>query len=189
MRRLTTHIGLVLWGAASVALAQGTAPEPSAAPTLQIPDAETLAPGQLTGLADQYIQGMKATEVELQGVYAKAKEEKDLVKTLCLNDKVGQVTMAVATAEDRRGALAEALENGGTERARHEFTLIGVLTERVAALAEEANQCIGEETTFTEDNQSTLDLKVEGSLPNVNGETVELPPPAAVAPAVKSPVD
>lgn len=189
MPRLTPLIGLALWGAASLALAQEAAPEATTAPTIQIPDAETLAPGQLLGLADQYIDGMKATQAELQRVYAEAKDDKDVVKTLCLNDKVGQVTTAVDTAADRRASMAEALENGATERARHEFTLIGVLTERVAALAGEANQCIGEETTFSEDDQSTLDLKVEGSLPNVDGETVEVPPPAAVAPAVKSPVD
>src|SRR5690349_13969651 len=98
MPRLSTQIGMALWGVASVALAQNAAPEATTEPKLVIPDAESLSPGQLPGLAEQYVQGMKGTLAELQGVYEQAKDEKDVVKTLCLNDKVDQVATAVDTA-------------------------------------------------------------------------------------------
>lgn len=193
LRRTTmtgARVALVL-GLAFVATgAQAeVAPANPIAPDFQAPDAETLAPSQLRSLTDSYIEGIKATRDSLAALHAKAKDAKDVVKTLCLDDKVGQVETALDTAADRRGSLREALENGATERAKHEFTLIAVLTERVGALTEEANQCIGEDAQFNEDDESTLDLTMTSVLPSVNGDTVQLPPPIVIAPAVKSPID
>lgn len=176
-------------GGPSAAVAQGEAAAPTEPEGPQIPEAANVPPGQLQGLVDSYIQGMRSTLAELRRLYAQAKEEKDVVKTLCLNDKVEQVASAVDTAEDRRDSLRESLENGATERARHEFTLIGVLTQRTATLSTEANQCIGEESTVTEDDQSILELELVSALPNVDADKVELPPPVVIVPGVKSPVD
>jgi hypothetical protein len=191
-KRILTALGAlglsVIGAGQSTAVAQG---EAAAADTdvPVVPEAANVPPGQLEGLVDSYIQGMRGTLAELRRLYAQAKEEKDVVKTLCLNDKVEQVVTAVDTAEDRKASLKEAVENGATERARHEFTLVGVLTQRTATLANEANECIGEESTVTEDDQSILDLPVVSGLPNVDADKVELPPPVVIVPGVKSPVD
>lgn len=173
---------------ASVAVAQPAPASPIAA-DFKAPDAATLSPAELASLTDSYVEGIAATRDALREVHGKAKDEKDVVKTLCLDDKAEQVSTALDTATDRRGSLREALENGATERARHEFTLIAVLAERVGALTEEANQCIGEDATFNEDEDSTLELELVGILPQVDGDTVQVPPPLVIAPAVKSPID
>lgn len=178
----------VLAALGSVAEAESTPPEPVTA-DFRAPDAETLSNAQLGSLADSFVDSIGATREVLRELHARAQDDKDVVKTLCLDDKVLQVKTALDTAADRRGSLTEALENGATERARHEFTLIAVLAERVGALTEEANQCIGEDATFSEDEESTLDLTVTGVLPAVNADTVTVPPPIVIAPAVKSPID
>jgi hypothetical protein len=179
-------VGVAL--AASGAAAQPAPVAPIAA-DFKAPDAGALSPAELRSLTDSYVEGIKATRASLGTLHEKAKNQKDVVKTLCLDDKVGQVKTALDTATDRRGSLREALENGGTERAKHEFTLIAVLTERVGALTDEANQCIGEDATFSEDEESTLDLEVTSVLPSVDGDTVQVPPPFVIAPAGNSPIE
>lgn len=187
----STGSALVLgWSLAYARSAEApSVPSDSEPEEFRAADAAGLTQGQLTLLADEYIQHITKLLSDLRTLYASARDDKDVVKTLCLNDKIEQLQTAVETTTDRRATLAEALEGGGLERARHEFTLIGVLAERASALATEANQCIGDETTFTEDDESVLDLTVSGVLPNVNADTVEIPPVILAAPAVKSPVD
>jgi hypothetical protein len=152
-------------------------------------DPQGLSPEQLRALGSSYLQLMRTTQAEVRALYGTAKDNNDVVKTLCLDDKLQQIEAALSTASDRNTTLVEALDGGAVERGRHEFTLIGVLAERVSLMALEANQCIGEETSFSEDNESTLELAVEGVLPEVNAEVIILPPVLVIPPSVKSPVD
>jgi hypothetical protein len=87
-----------------------------------------------------------------------AREARDVVKVLCLNDKLSQIDVAIRSARDRVPNLRGASERNDNDRARHEFTVIQVLRDRVRALVAEANQCIGEETGFVGESEITVDI-------------------------------
>ena len=77
-----------------------------------------------------------------------ARAARDVVKTLCLNDKLSQIDVATRSAKDRRQSLQLAIGRNDSELGNHEFTILTVLRQRTEQLTAEANQCIGEEATL-----------------------------------------
>jgi hypothetical protein len=92
-----------------------------------------------------------------------ARQQHDVVKVLCLNDKLSQVDVAGKSAQDRRTAHASAVGTHNTELANHEFTILTVLKQRIEQLMTEANQCIGEEAAYT--GATTTFTTVDPNLP------------------------
>jgi hypothetical protein len=88
-----------------------------------------------------------------------AREQKDVVKALCLNDKLNQIDLAIRTATDRISGLEAAAAANDLERSKHQYTVILVLKDRVTALVSEANQCIGEETGFIGESNVTVTVE------------------------------
>lgn len=101
-----------------------------------------------------------------------ARSARDVVRTLCLNDKLSQVDVAGRSARDRQGALQSAVQRGDTELANHEFTILTVLRQRAEQLGAEASQCIGEEMSFV--GQTQISTQVDPNLPVE--ETTAFPP-------------
>jgi hypothetical protein len=92
-----------------------------------------------------------------------ARQARDVVKTLCLNDKLSQIDVAGRSGRDRQAALQSAVQRNDVELANHEFTILTVLRQRVEQLVAEANQCIGEEIAFV--GQSEVSVQVDPNLP------------------------
>jgi hypothetical protein len=88
----------------------------------------------------------------------RARTARDVVKSLCLNDKLSQIDVAGRTAKDRQGALQAAVQRGDAELANHEFTIMTVLRQRSEQLVSEANQCLGEEVAFVGQTQVTAEI-------------------------------
>ena len=136
------------------------------------PDQAALAgmsPQQMLQKADVYLQGMEQGTSAVRRQLEKAREARDVVKVLCLNDKLNQLNVALRTASERRGNLSSAAERNASDRARHEFTVIDVLRNRALTLVKEANQCIGEEIGFV--GEAKLTVSVNPELPT-EGESV-----------------
>jgi hypothetical protein len=95
-----------------------------------------------------------------------ARKKKDVVKALCLDDKVKQMKLATDTAKDRVVDLTAAASQNDNDRAKHEFTVVQVLRDRVQTLVAEAQQCIGEETGFVGNSDVTVDI--DPSLPDAD---------------------
>jgi hypothetical protein len=121
-----------------------------------------------------------------------ARMQHDVVKVLCLNDKLSQVDVAGKSAQERRTAHAAAVGRHDAELATHEFTILTVLRQRVEQLMTEANQCIGEEAAYT--GATTTFTTVDPNLPPEEPPTfnpiepVNVPsPPVEVAPPSVSP--
>jgi len=91
---------------------------------------------------------MQATAATTQRMLAQARLARDVVKTLCLNDKLSQVDVASRSATDRKASLHAAVARNDQELSNHEFTILVVLKKRAEQLSAEANQCIGEEASF-----------------------------------------
>lgn len=100
-----------------------------------------------------------------------ARRQRDVVRTLCLNDKLSQVDVAIRSGRERRSQLQSAVTRNDAELANHEFTILTVLRQRVEQLVAEANQCIGEESAFVGDTRvkATVD-------PTIPPEEAPYPP-------------
>jgi Spy/CpxP family protein refolding chaperone len=103
---------------------------------------------------------------------------RDVVKSLCLSDRLSQIEVAARSAKDRQGALRAAARRSDIELRHHEFTILTALGQRADQLSAEANQCIGEEAAFVGATQVTTAID-----PNLPGEdTTEYPPTFVLLP-------
>jgi hypothetical protein len=104
-----------------------------------------------------------------------ARQARDVVKSLCLSDKLSQVDVAGRSVKDRQTALLAAVQRADAELANHEFTIISVLGTRVTQLMAEANQCIGEEVAFVGQTEVIATVEPMPGGPDVTGYP-QLPP-------------
>jgi hypothetical protein len=148
-----------LWIAFAVVGVLGAAVAQEAPPPEQ-PSQEpaALTPPQMVVQAKGFLPQMDRTATAVRRQLALAREQKDVVKSLCLNDKLNQIDLAIRTATDRIAGLEAAAAANDLERSKHQYTVILVLKDRVTTLVSEANQCIGEETGFIGESNVTVEV-------------------------------
>ena len=138
-----------------------------------------LTPQEQVAESDRHIARMTQAGSAVRKQLEEARRQRDVVKTLCLNDKVSQIDVAIRSARDRRGQLGAAAGRNDVETANHQFTILTVLRQRAEQLTIEANQCIGEESAFLGDTRikTTID-------PSIPPDDDRYPPtdPSLVAP-------
>lgn len=159
--------------------ATGTPPQQPAAA-----ESEPTTPAQMLASAKATLPAMDRSALVVRRQLTLAREQKDVVKALCLNDKLNQVDLAIRTATDRVGGLEAAVNANDLERARHQYTVVQVLKDRVTTLVSEANQCIGEETGFV--GESAVTVQVEG-VPDVDPTQTPRNPVTDSQPPIASP--
>jgi hypothetical protein len=158
----------VFFGASGFAQAQdaaapaapATAPPADPAANAGLARQVTLTPQEMVTQADGFLQRMEAGRSTVAKQLAKARQDRDVVKTLCLNDKLNQLDVAMRSAGERRNALELAAKRGDGDLSNHEFTILGVLRQRSDQLLAEANQCVGEEAGFA--GESAVSMTVDG---------------------------
>ena len=166
--------GLVALGA--VAGAQAGAPASATASSAAQVGFERrvqLTPAQEDAQSEILLAEMRATAATTQRMLAQARIARDVVKTLCLNDKLSQVDVARRSATDRKASLHAAVSRGDQELSNHEFTILTVLKKRVEQLSAEANQCIGEEAAFA--GATNVVTTIDTTLPV--GDPTDFPSP------------
>jgi hypothetical protein len=158
-------------GAASPVFAQGNPSAPAGSASGDVTATgqvgfqrrQTLTPQEELLEGDRTIARMEGAAALIRGQLGKARAERDVVKTLCLNDKLSQADVAVRSGRDRNSALKEAAGRNDSELSNHEFTILSVLGQRSQQLTAEANQCIGEEATTI--GQTQVTREVDPTLP------------------------
>jgi len=140
---------------------------------------------QMLSRARAYKPMMDTDAASVQRQASEARQKHDVVKSLCLSDKLSQIHVAVNTAGGRIDSLAAAVGRNETDRAKHEFTIVQVLKDRTSALVAEANQCIGEETGFIGD--STVTVTIDPSIPNTDPSDFPSDPFVSEPPVLSSP--
>jgi hypothetical protein len=131
-----------------------------------------LSPQEQLAEADRTLGRMDQAAGGVRKMLQQAREAKDVVKTLCLNDKLSQIDVAIRSARDRKTSLQAAATRNDTELTNHEFTILTVLRQRAEQLTAEANQCIGEEAAFIGDTRVVT--TVDPTLPN--SDDTQYPP-------------
>lgn len=161
------------------------APQPPAAVGVESQQDVNLTPAQMLQRARSYKPMMENDAAAVQRQAGDAKQKHDVVKSLCLGDKLSQIHVAVSTAAGRIDTLETAASHNDADRAKHEFTIVQVLKDRSAALVSEANQCIGEETGFI--GESTVTVSVDPSIPDTDPSKLPEDPFVAEPPVLSSP--
>jgi len=132
--------------------------------------------------ASRHISRMVSAGDTARKMLSDARKDRDVVKTVCLNDKVSQVDVAIRSAKERRSQLAEAVGRNDGELAGHQFTMLAVLRQRVEQVMAEAKQCIGEDAAFVGETSTrvTIDPSIaadETPYPTTELSLVIAPPP------------
>ena len=142
----------------------------------------SLTPQEQLGESAKHLARMEQSAGGVRKMLEEARKQRDVVKTLCLNDKLSQIDVAIRSGRDRRTALQAAVTRNDAELSNHEFTIMTVLRQRSEQLVAEANQCIGEEAAFVGDTrtQVTIDPSIppdETPYPDTDPTLVIGPPP------------
>jgi len=145
----------------------------------------SLTPPQMLARARGFKPMMDGDAALVQRQTNEAKQKHDVVKSLCLGDKLSQIHVAVSTAGGRIDALEAAVTHNDADGAKHEFTIVQVLKDRSSALVAEANQCIGEETGFI--GESAVTVTVDPSIPQSDPSEFPEDPLVTEPPVLSSP--
>jgi hypothetical protein len=138
-----TAISLVLAYGIAAAQPELLPPPPDASAGLS--RQVSLSPAEQLAQTESYLGRMEGARQMIRRMLETARSQRDVVKTLCLNDKLNQMDVAIRSARERRQALELAVNRKDADLANHEFTILNVLRQRTDQLSAEANLCIGKE--------------------------------------------
>lgn len=151
------------WGAApapQVGADQGVAPADASAGSAR---RVIVSPTEQVAESQRIVSGMSVLGERIRKQLEEARQKRDVVKTLCLDDKLSQLDVAHRSAEERRKALDAAASSGDADLANHEYTILSVLGQRTEQLESEANLCIGKEIGFV--GESSVSMDVDPNMP------------------------
>jgi hypothetical protein len=176
-------LGFVAAGLGSVAAAEGEATPEATTPAAAVPPETTLSGQEMLTRAKAAMSSIESAAAVISRMLRDARNEKDVVKVLCLDDKLNQIDVAKRSVSERVEAMGAALSSGNADRVEFDFAVVGALEERANSLSAEANQCIGEEKGFV--GGAKLEVKVDPDIPVQDTSTppttviVSTPPTAA----------
>ncbi len=133
--------------------------------------------------AESYLTRMESVRQRISLQLSEARQQRDVVKILCLDDKLNQLDVALRSAKDRKRELEAASKEGKQELINHHFTILTVLFQRTEQLDAEAKQCIGKEVGIVGESSSTME--VDPNMPQEDPSdyptfaTIALPPECA----------
>jgi hypothetical protein len=136
----------------------------------QLPDANAglsrqvnLSPQEQVQQGEAILARMDSSRQVVRRQLEAARAQRDVVKTLCLNDKLNQIDVAIRSARERKQSLDAAAARSDADLSNHEYTILNVLRQRSDQLLAEANQCIGQEAAFV--GESAVTSSVDNNLP------------------------
>ncbi len=118
----------------------------------------SLTPQEQVVEVNKHLSRMEGAAGGVRKMLEEARRQRDVVKTLCLNDKLSQIDVAIRSARDRKAQHQAAVNRNDAELSNHEFTILTVLRQRSEQLVAEANQCIGEESAFIGDTKTSVQI-------------------------------
>jgi hypothetical protein len=158
---------------------------PSAA--LADPRAGEMLPAERLERGKAIVATLERASQSIQRELSTARDDRDVVRVLCLNDKLNQVDVALRSGQDRLAALAASVEGTDPARSQHELTVLEVLNERVRVVVNESSQCIGEEAGFA--GEAEVSVSIDPNLPAAETgsapDALSVPPP----PNISSPIE
>jgi hypothetical protein len=170
-----------------IAAAQAQTGQPAADANAGVTRQVNLSPAEQVAQAEGFLSRMDGSRMVVRRQLETARAQRDVVKTLCLNDKLNQLDVAIRSARERREALDAAAKRNDADLSNHEFTILSVLRQRSDQLTAEANQCIGQEAGFITDSAvtSTIDPNLPQEDPSLYPESSVIVEPPACSSCIK----
>ena len=159
------------------ALAQNAPPAPKAA---------ELSPTERLERSAESLAKMKSAMKQVLSRAEEARNEKDVVKLNCVNEKLTQIKGLLKVAEQADIALHEAVakQEPGADA---EYQKISIARTKIEALRSDSEQCIGQ-LAYIVDEKTTVEVQAPGDLPDRgNGTERRAPAPPVVRPPPASP--
>ncbi|MGB5696769.1 MAG: hypothetical protein WBM46_14010 [Polyangiales bacterium] len=119
---------------------------------------EALSPAAQVQAAEAAVASATQSCSAQSNALQSAKKQKDIIRATCVDDKLAQCDANLQNMKRRASALKEANAEGDTGRANHEFTVIGVLSQKFKMLDKAASQCVGQDLFETGDTQVREDV-------------------------------
>ncbi|HET9551435.1 MAG TPA: hypothetical protein VFP50_00565 [Anaeromyxobacteraceae bacterium] len=126
-------------------------------------DAGLTADEKLARSAEHLVR-MKGAMQRVLARVEEARNEKDVVKLNCVNEKLTQVKGLLKVAEQSDVALHEAIANKDPS-ADAEFAKVGIARTKIEGLQNDADQCIGQ-LAYVVDEKTTVEVQQPAGLAN-----------------------
>jgi hypothetical protein len=118
-----------------------------------------LTSGQTLKEARNYRVKMGDTKSRIDKLLGKARDKKDVIMIVCVDDKLTRVKGHIAVSDQAMSTLEGAIQRSDDGVRQHEFMRLTILFQKVVVLGTEAENCIGEDVSYVGET------KVEGSNP------------------------
>jgi hypothetical protein len=137
----------------------------------------------------EHVARMKTSLKAVLGKIEGARNEKDVVKLNCLNEKLAQIKALLRVAEQADVALHEAVANRDAG-ADSEFSKVAIARTKVEGLRADSEQCTGQ-LSYVVDEKTTVEVQMP-DLPDPAGDESETgrarrTPPFPAPPVVRPP--
>lgn len=140
------------------------APPPPADASFGLARQVSASPQDQLAETDAHLNRIEAARASIRRLLETARAQRDILKTLCLNDKLNQMDVALRSARERRQSLEAAARRGDADLANHEYTILTVLRQRAEQISAEANLCIGKEAEIVE-TENAISTDIDPGLP------------------------
>jgi hypothetical protein len=134
----------LLWAQPGRAPAEPAQAEP-AEPAQQVRE---LSPQEMIADAERLAGEIQLVRGEVVTLQSEAREEKDMIRLDCIDDKLAQIDQLLLIVDAGRADLGAAVASGDLEGRVHHHGLVAEAREKATAVRQEADGCIGEEMRF-----------------------------------------
>ncbi len=162
------------------------AADPGSRSDLDFERASKLSDSQKLSLATEYLSEMRDLLSATLALLKEAREEKDVIKINCVNEKLTSIKGLLRISEQADVALQEAVAKNERDSATHEFHKVSISHQKIKTLKAEAEQCVGELAFAV--GKTTVEVEVDGeAVPEDDPTNVDLPDTPVVRPPAASP--
>jgi hypothetical protein len=153
-----------------VSSAQGTNAQPAPAGVEPQQPAGSPAADNASS-ASEVLARMDSSRGTVRRMLEEARAQRDVIKTLCLDDKLNQIDVALRSARDRKSTIDSAVQKNDADLVNRESILLNVLRQRTDQLVAEANLCISKEVETVGTAASIISID-----PSIADEPAYYPP-------------
>lgn len=154
-------LGLASAVGLGVAVGQDDSDETDPEESVEVVERANLTPQEQVDQAQRIIQRGEDLSRRVASQLDEARQERDIIRVTCINDKLTQINANLRTAQDRFTNLQDAVAAADTGRGNHEYTVMIVLNQKFVVLDREAIQCIGQDIYETGSTQVVTEIDPE----------------------------
>jgi hypothetical protein len=134
---------------------------------------------------EDYIKEMKKFLKRVLKLVAMARKEKDMIKLMCVNEKLTNIKGLLRIAEQSEVSIREAIVRKDRKAAEHEFTKAYTAYEVTKSLWAEAEGCVGKEAVYI--GKTKTEVEVSREIPPEDVTELPIEPLKVERPPAASP--